>query len=178
MDWPANAEGIDFLLEAVWPHLVRARPRLRAVIVGRKPPQGLAERARARGADWTVTGFVDDVRPYVAGAHVYVIPLRVGSGTRIKAFEAMAAGRPVVSTAVGIEGLPVVPEEHFLLADAPEAFARQVLRLLDDGDLRTRIAGAARSLVEARFSWAHVARQFEAICLGTLERRRASPTRL
>ena len=120
----------------------------------------------------TLTGFVDDIRPYVARSHVYVIPLWVGSGTRIKAFEAMAMGRPVISTSLGIEGLDVTDGEHFLRADSAEAFSRGILSLLDDAASRHRIAAAARSLMEERFAWKTVAAQFEAICLGALERRR------
>jgi glycosyltransferase involved in cell wall biosynthesis len=96
----------------------------------------------------------------------------VGSGTRIKAFEAMAMGRPVVSTTVGVEGLDVTPGVHFLAADSAADFAAAILRLLDDSLLREAVARAARARVEERFSWGHVARQFEAICLRALERRR------
>ena len=85
---------------------------------------------------WTVTGSVDDIRPYVAEGHVSVIPLRVGSGTRIKAFEAMAMGRPVVATRVGIEGLDVDPGTHFLAADTGAA----IPRLLDNAGLREALA--------------------------------------
>jgi glycosyltransferase involved in cell wall biosynthesis len=169
MSWAANVEGIHFLLDEVWPTLVEARPRIRAVIIGRNPPASLADKIRQRGLNVTLTGFVDDIRPYVAQSHVYVIPLFVGSGTRIKAFEAMAMGRPVVSTTLGVEGLDVVDGETFLRADNAEEFCTAILRLLDDPPLRQRIAAAARGLMEARFSWANVARQFEAICLRTLE---------
>lgn len=170
MSWAANVEGIHFLLDAVLPLLLRARPCIRTVIIGRNPPASLSDKIKARGLDVTLTGFVDDIRPYVAGAHVYVIPLFVGSGTRIKAFEAMAMGCPVVSTTVGMEGLDVTDGEHFLCADDGPAFARCILDLLDDTTLRTRIAAAARRVTEDRFSWSRVARQFEAICLRTLER--------
>jgi len=173
MSWAANVEGIHFLLDEVWPLLLRARPTLKAVIIGRNPPASLADKIRERGLDVTLTGFVDDIRPHVARANVYVIPLFVGSGTRIKAFEAMAMGRPVVSTTLGIEGLEVTHEEHFLRADSADDFRRHILSLLDDAASRARIARCARALMEARFSWAEVARQFEAICLRALERRRA-----
>jgi glycosyltransferase involved in cell wall biosynthesis len=105
------------------------------------------------------------------GAAVYVIPLRVGGGTRIKAYEAMAAGRAVVSTAIGIEGLDLEPERHFLLADQPQDFAAAVLRLLRDAALRARLATAARDLVERHFSSRAVAAVFETICLDVLQRR-------
>jgi glycosyltransferase involved in cell wall biosynthesis len=171
MSWAANVDGIHFLLDAVFPLLLRARPRVRAVIIGRDPPAALSAKIMERGLNVTLTGFVDDIRTYVAQANVYVIPLFVGSGTRIKAFEAMAMGRPVVSTTLGIEGLDVTDGENFLRADDAEAFARSILALLDDASLRTRIADAARRLMEDRFSWSRVARQFEAICQETFARK-------
>jgi glycosyltransferase involved in cell wall biosynthesis len=174
MSWAANVEGIHFLLDEVWPSLVAARPRINAVIIGRDPPASLSDKIRQRGLNVTLTGFVDDIRPYVAQSHVYVIPLWVGSGTRIKAFESMAMGRPVISTSLGVEGLEVSDGEHCLLADSAEAFSRGILSLLDDSSLRARVAGAARRLVEERFSWKRVAAQFEAICLAALERRRSA----
>ncbi|HEX3995894.1 MAG TPA: glycosyltransferase, partial [Acetobacteraceae bacterium] len=178
MSWPANVEGIHFLLDEVWPTLVAARPCINAVIIGRNPPASLADKIRQRGLNVTLTGFVDDIRPYVAQSHVYVIPLFVGSGTRIKAFEAMAMGRPVVSTSLGIEGLDVTDGEHFLRADDAISFSRGILALLDDDALRHRVAGAARRLMEQRFSWKTVAAQFEAICQEALERRRQARHRV
>ena len=170
MSWAANVEGIHFLLDEVWPRLIAARPRIKAVIIGRDPPGALADKIKQRGLAVTLTGFVDDIRPYVARANVYVIPLFVGSGTRIKAFEAMAMGRPVVSTTLGIEGLDVIDREHFLKADDADEFSAAILALLDDAALRQRIAAAARRRMEDRFSWANVATQFESICQQTLER--------
>ncbi len=174
MSWAANVEGIHFLLDEVWPALVAARPKIEAVIIGRNPPAALADKIAARGLNVKLTGFVDDIRPYVARSHVYVIPLFVGSGTRIKAFEAMAMGRPVVSTTLGIEGLDVADGENFLRADNAGEFSRAILALLDDAALRRRIADAARRLTEARFSWSRVAAQFSAICARAMERRRLS----
>src|SRR5262249_43935700 len=134
------------------------------------PPPDLVSEAAARSCAWEFTGYVDDVRTHTARGHVFIIPLRVGSGTRIKAFEAMATGRAVVSTAVGIEGLDVEPGTHFLQADPPAELAEAVLRLLDDGALRRRLAAAARARVQERFSWARVAHQFEDILLATVGR--------
>jgi len=168
MSWPANAEGIGWLMDEIWPRVTAAHPDARAVIVGRGAPDALV--ARAKNLNWRFTGFVDDIRPHVAAAQVYVIPLRVGSGTRIKAFEALAMGRPVVSTRIGVEGLDIADGTHFLAADTADEFAAAILRLLDDAVLRARLAQAARKLVEEKFSWAHVARQFEAICLRALDR--------
>jgi glycosyltransferase involved in cell wall biosynthesis len=172
MDSPANIDGVDFLMQEIWPIVARARPDARALIVGRNPPRSLIATVREKGLPWTVTGTVDDIRPYVAQGHVSVIPLRVGSGTRIKAFEAMAMGLPVVATRVGIEGLSVEPDQHFLAADGGAEFAAAILRLLDDANLRERLARAARERLENHFSWTHVARQFEAICMRALEAKR------
>jgi glycosyltransferase involved in cell wall biosynthesis len=170
MSWAANVDGIHFLLDEVFPLLLRARPKIRAVIIGRNPPASLSDKIKERGLAVTLTGFVDDIRPYVAQSNVYVIPLFVGSGTRIKAFEAMAMGRPVVSTTLGVEGLDVTDGENYLRADDATSFARSILTLMDDASMRVRLAAAARRLVEDRFSWSRVGRQFEAICLRTLER--------
>lgn len=177
MSWAANVEGIHFLLDEVWPRLLKVRPKMRAVIIGRDPAASLSDKIRQRRLNVVLTGFVDDIRPYVAAANVYIIPLFVGSGTRIKAFEAMAMGRPVVSTTLGIEGLDVIDGEHFLRADNAGEFASAVLALLADASMRARIAGAARRLMEERFSWSRVAAQFEAICLRALARRRSSAGR-
>ena len=171
MSWAANVDGIHFLLDEVFPLLLRVRPAIKAVIIGRNPPAALSDKIKARELNVTLTGFVDDIRPYVAAAHVYVIPLFVGSGTRIKAFEAMAMGRPVVSTSLGIEGLDVTDGVNFVRADDASTFARAILGLLDNANQRALIAAAARALMEERFSWARVARQFEAICQRALGRR-------
>jgi len=178
MSWAANVDGIVFLLEDVFPILLRARPNIRAVIIGRNPPAALSEKIAERRLNVTLTGFVDDIRPYVAQANVYVIPLFVGSGTRIKAFEAMAMGRAVVSTTLGIEGLDVTDGENFVRADDAEAFAHAILALMADDTMRNQIAAAARRLMEERFSWSRVARQFETICMQALEHDRSKLTQL
>ena len=128
---------------------------------GRPEPSRAAARCgRGRRAS-RVTGTVDDVRPYVAEAAVCVVPLRVGGGTRLKIFEALAMGKAVVSTAVGAEGLPLVPGEHYLCGDEPADFARAVVALLrNPGGAAARRGGA--HLVEERYSWATVTRAFEA----------------
>lgn len=169
MNWPANIDAMHFLIDEVWPAVARIRPQARALIVGRNPPPSLIAAVQRRKLPWTITGEVVDIRPYVEQAHVSVIPLRVGSGTRLKAFEAMAIGRPVVSTRVGIEGLDVEPGKHFLAADTGADFAAAILHLLEDAGLRQKLARAARARLEDRCSWALVARQFEVICERAVE---------
>jgi glycosyltransferase involved in cell wall biosynthesis len=164
MDWMANIDGIEYFMDQVWPEIARVRPNARFVVVGRQPPAALVERATARGLNWEFTGFVDDVRPYVRRAHVYVIPLRVGGGTRIKVYEAMALGCPVVSTRIGVEGLPVEDARQFLAADQPADMAASILSLLERDDERRRLSTAARRFVEQSISTASAAKVFEQIC--------------
>jgi len=159
MDWYPNEDAIVYFLDAILPAIRREVPEVSLTVVGRNPAAGL--RAMAEQAGVTVTGTVDDVRPYVSGAPVYVVPLRVGGGTRLKIFEALAMGKAVVSTSVGAEGLPLISGDHFVRADEPAEFARAVVKLLRDPDRRRRLGVAGRRLVEARYSWAHAAREFE-----------------
>jgi glycosyltransferase involved in cell wall biosynthesis len=164
MDWMPNIDAIQYLMDEIWPLIATKRPDARFVIVGRSPPSRLVDAAKSRGLRWEFTGRVEDVRPYVRRSQVYVIPLRVGGGTRLKVFEAMAMGCPVVSTAIGVEGLPLDPGRHYLLADTPEDFAAAALKLLAGRDTRQRVADEARSYVANNFSTGHVATVFEGIC--------------
>ncbi len=168
MDWDANIDGIKHFLAQSWPIVLAERPDARFVIVGRRPPSALVDQVRA-SQGVTLTGFVDDVRPHVHAAHAFVIPLRVGGGTRIKAFEAMAMGCPVVSTSIGIEGLDITPDEHFLLRDDAAGLARGVLELLAGEERRRALSRRARQCVEMRFGHRVAAQAFEQICLRAVE---------
>lgn len=169
MDWAANIDGVQFFLDEVWPLVLSEVPDARFSVVGRNPPPSLTARIQ-RYPSVDFTGFVDDVRPHAHAAHAFVIPLRVGGGTRIKAFEAMAMGCPVVSTAIGIEGLDVTPEEHFLLRDEPDEQAAAIVSLLRDASLRDRLSQDARRCVEDRFGHRVASKAFEDICLRAMAR--------
>jgi glycosyltransferase involved in cell wall biosynthesis len=108
----------------------------------------------------SLSGYVDDIRPLVAGSAVCVVPLRIGGGTRLKLLESMALGTPVVSTSKGAEGLDVVNGEHLLIADTPADFATCTLRLLCDTRLRRRLAINARQLVEEKYDWKQIGQRF------------------
>ena len=181
MDWAPNVDGMEFLLEEIWPLVTTHIPDASMAVVGRNPPDRLVRRARDLTVRWHFTGFVDDVRPHVRTSAVYVIPLRVGGGTRIKVFEAMAMGCPVVSTAIGVEGLPLQPEEHFLLAESPMEFAEAIVRLLREPALGAAIAARARTFVAAQFSYRTAAQVFEDACVNAMsyhqEARSAAPDR-
>lgn len=171
MDWDANIDGVRHFITEAWPRVRAQLPEARFVVVGRHPPAALVELAKAApGVNFT--GYVDDVRPYVHAAHVFVIPLRVGGGTRIKAFEAMAMGCPVVSTAIGVEGLDIEPERHCLVRESAEQQADAVIGLLRDAAQREALSRRARECVEQRFGHRVAAAVFERICADALERSR------
>jgi glycosyltransferase involved in cell wall biosynthesis len=162
MDWYPNEDAILDFIATTLPEVRRQMPGVSLAVVGRNPSDRLKAAGAAAGVQ--VTGTVPDVRPHVAEAAVYIVPLRVGGGTRLKIFEALAMGKAVVSTTVGAEGLPIVPEEHFVQVDGAAEFARAVVGLLKDPDRRHALGLAGRQLVEARYSWAQVGRQFERYC--------------
>ena len=108
-----------------------------------------------------MTGTVDDIRPYLWGSAVSIVPLRIAGGTRLKIYEAMAAMIPVVSTSVGAEGLDIRNGEDIHIADSPADFAERCLALLDDPTGRSRMADVAFSIVASRYSWEIVSRKFE-----------------
>jgi glycosyltransferase involved in cell wall biosynthesis len=135
----------------IWPWVRAGAPDARCLIVGQKPAP--AVQALERQAGCRVTGAVEDTRPYIAGASVYIAPLRQGGGTRFKLLEAMALGRPIVSTPVGAEGFPVAAGRELLIAASAAGFAQAVLRLLADRDLARQLGAAGRAFVSARYDW-------------------------
>jgi len=152
MDWLANEDGIIFFMERVLPIIRQQVPDVTLWVVGRRPSSKL-QKLTSKIACVKLTGSVPDIRPYIAKASIYVVPLLVGSGTRLKIFEAMAMGRAVVSTSIGAEGLPVVAGENIVLANEAEDFARQVVALLSSQSRRQDLGRAARRLVENSYSW-------------------------
>ncbi len=168
MDWHPNDDAVRHFMGEILPLVRRDVPDVTFSIVGRNPSDRL--RAAAAAASVEVTGTLDDIRPAIAQAALCVVPLRAGSGTRLKIFEAMAMGKAVVSTTLGAEGLAMESGRHFVAADSPRAFADAVIALLREDHRRRRIAAAGRALVEARYSWAQVAQPFERHCQTTVDR--------
>jgi glycosyltransferase involved in cell wall biosynthesis len=175
MDWLPNGDAMQFFCRDVLP-LIRAQaPDVCLTIVGRAPTPAVKRLAEGQGIE--VTGRVDDVRPYMKEADVYVVPLRIGGGTRLKIFEAMAMGQAVVSTTIGAEGLPVTDGEHVMIADDPRAFAQTVIDLLRNPERRAQLAAAARALVVERYDWSAVAGELEEALVRMSGRtRRSAPT--
>ncbi|HET6572880.1 MAG TPA: glycosyltransferase [Fimbriiglobus sp.] len=171
MDWLPNQDGVKWFVREVWPAVRAARPRATFHVIGRNPPGDIRALSTVPGVE--IVGGVPDVRPHLAQATVFVVPILVGGGTRLKIYEGMAMGRAVVSTTIGAEGLPVRPGEHYLAADAPGDFAAAVVGLLADPPRRAAIGRAADRFVRERYGSEPVARQFEAICEGVVDERRA-----
>jgi glycosyltransferase involved in cell wall biosynthesis len=173
MDWEANIDGVQYFCDEMWPAVRAAVPEARFQIVGRNPAPAVA---RLASEAIEVVGTVPAVTDYLHRAAVVVVPLRVGGGTRLKIYEAMAAGRAVVSTSIGAEGLDVTHGRDILLEDAPRAFAAAVIDLLRNDSRRRRLEEAALASA-SRHDWAIVAEQFEAV-LSRVVADAASPARV
>jgi polysaccharide biosynthesis protein PslH len=171
LDWLPNEDGILYFVNEILPLVRRELPDATLCVVGRRPSRRLRELV-CRTPNIELTGWVEDVRPYVAQRSVYVVPLRIGGGTRLKIFEAMAMEKAIVSTSIGAEGLPVKNGEHLFVADDPASFARMTLRLLGDASLRAKIGQAARHLVGENYSWASVTKEFAEVLEDVVKRAR------
>jgi glycosyltransferase involved in cell wall biosynthesis len=167
MDWLPNEDAILYFVDAILPLIKKQCPEISLEVVGRSPSrklQALAERERSL----RLTGWVEDIRPFVARGSVCIVPLRIGGGTRLKIFEAMAMSKAVVSTSVGAEGLPVQSGANIIVADTPGDFAQSVVSLLRDTSQRRRLGTSARALVQEKYSWPKVAESFARTLRDTL----------
>jgi polysaccharide biosynthesis protein PslH len=161
MGYRPNAEGIGWFADRVWPAVRAQIPDAELSIVGKGPPPAVEALDGREGM--RVLGFVPDMAPYFARANVVIVPILTGSGIRVKIVEAMSAGRAIVSTSLGAEGLELQAGRQLEIADAPDAFAGHVARLLRDGAARRELAEAGRALAVARYDWESLGSQLEAV---------------
>jgi glycosyltransferase involved in cell wall biosynthesis len=161
MDYRPNVDAALWFAEDILPRIRAARPEVQFVVVGQKPAERLQKLNGQNGV--VVTGAVEDVRPFIAEAAVYVAPLRMGGGTRFKLLEAMALARPIVSTTTGAEGFSVASGRELILADTPADFAAAVLSLLEDPAHAAALGQAGRAFVQARFDWGMIIPKLEAV---------------
>jgi glycosyltransferase involved in cell wall biosynthesis len=159
MDWEPNIDAVEFFCKEVWPSVLNQVPQARFRIVGRNPDRRVQ---RLAGSSIEVTGQVPAIIDHLREAPVVIVPLRIGGGTRLKIYEAMAAGKAIVSTSVGAEGLDVHHGQDIILADRPKEFAEAVLMFLEDNDVRRRYERAAAELA-ARYDWPVVGAKFEEV---------------
>jgi len=163
MDWMPNEDAIIFFVERILPAVAESVPEVKLTVVGRNPSRRIMALGKDSGRI-NVTGRVEDIRPYVDRAAAYIVPIRVGGGTRLKIYEAMSMGKAVISTSVGAEGLPLRGGEDLLIADGAEEFATAVVRTLRDEAFARRLGRQARSLVCKRFGWGGAADAFARVC--------------
>jgi polysaccharide biosynthesis protein PslH len=160
MDWMPTIDGVQWFVNEILPLIRKKRPECSLAIVGRTPDPRIQQLAQNDNRI-RVTGTVPDVRPYLWGSAVSIVPLRIGGGTRLKIYEAMGAKIPVVSTTIGAEGLDVRNGENIHIADSPVEFADYCLTLLSDDDARRHMADNAFEMISSRYSWEVVSREFE-----------------
>jgi glycosyltransferase involved in cell wall biosynthesis len=149
LHWPPNADAVSFFIEEIFPLVRAAVPTATFTVVGRNPERVSRALGDVPGVEFA--GHVDDVEPYFSGSRVMVVPIRAGSGMRVKILDSMGRGVPTVATTVGCEGIDVVSGTHLLVADAPEAFAATVVRVLSDDQLARSLSQSGRDLVVSSY---------------------------
>ena len=157
MDWRPNQDAVLFFVNDIFPLLKEEIPELKVFIVGRNPPQNIINLGSQEGI--TITGTVDDVRPYISKSTLYIVPLRIGGGSRLKILEAMAMKKPIVSTSIGAEGLEVTHCKDILLADTPTDFCSHCIQVLHNHHLSESIAQNGFELVHKKYKWASIGKK-------------------
>jgi glycosyltransferase involved in cell wall biosynthesis len=164
MDFRPNVDAVLWFAREVLPLIQREMPQVSLKVVGRNPHPRL--QGLQRSSNIILTGYVDDVRPYIGEAAVYVVPLRVGGGTRLKLLEAMSMAKAIVSTSLGCEGIPIRPDRELVIADEPESFARAVVRLMRYRERRAQLGISARELAVSEHDWRHITPLLERVYEG------------
>ncbi len=159
MNWFPNVDAVLWFYHAIFPQICRRLPQVRLLVVGKDPPDLVRKLHDDKRI--IVTGFVNDVRDYIAKSSVFVVPLRVGGGMRIKILQAMSMGKAIVSTSVGAEGIKALPGQDLVIADTADGFAQSVIDLLLDRDRRQQLGKNARELIERQYSWEIVVKLLE-----------------
>jgi glycosyltransferase involved in cell wall biosynthesis len=152
MYWPPNIDGMMWFLENVLPLIYARLPGNPCDIIGARPPQQLVDFGKNHPGV-NVTGYVVDPTAYLQKAAVMVVPLRAGGGMRVKILNALAQGMPIVSTTLGCEGIQVEHEKHLLIADTPEDFAKETLRLIENPELAQHLGEAGRQLIQEKYDY-------------------------
>ncbi len=158
---PYNRDAVVFLLNFIWPRIYQKLPEARLTIVGALPSKPLDVPVGAERVSFT--GYVDDVRPYVAKSALFVAPLRSGSGTKIKVLNAMSQGKAVLTTTIGVEGIDAIHSNEIVVIDNPEQFADRAVALLQEPEEILKIGKRARKLIEAKYDWAIINRDISAL---------------
>lgn len=163
MDWLPNDDAMKYFLEQIFPLIREEEPDSKFIIVGRNPSPKLQKIVK-NIPNVEATGWVDDTRPYISKSNVFIVPIRIGGGTRMKIYEGMSMAKAIVSTSIGAEGLPLTDKEHIIYADDEQEFAESVVQLLQNKSERKRLGDIARKYVYENFRWEVVAEVFSKIC--------------
>jgi glycosyltransferase involved in cell wall biosynthesis len=161
LHYPPNAEGIRWFFQEVFPIIQQNVPKVKLTIIGKNPPSDFENYANKNSEFVDVTGYVPDIEPYLKDAAVAVVPVRAGGGMRVRIIELLAYGQAVVTTTIGLEGIDAIPGKEVFVADSPQDFARAVIKLLTDIELRKALAQNGRRLVERKYDWRVVYQDFE-----------------
>jgi glycosyltransferase involved in cell wall biosynthesis len=179
MGYYPNYDGMLYFLDEIFPHILKKIPQAKIYIVGNKPPKTLQDRS---SHNVIVTGFVDDVRPYVWRSGLYVVPLRMGGGTRLKVLEALSMKKAVITTSIGCEGIDVKDGESVIIEDNPVNFASRAIELLNDSALRNELSSRGHELICSTYDWkvisAKMDKAFQTVVNGrhkTFNRKKSSP---
>jgi glycosyltransferase involved in cell wall biosynthesis len=170
MDVHTNKDAVLYFWKEIYPILKKKYPEVKMTFVGTAPPKEIAEAAQ-KDRQVKVTGFVDDIRPYIDEAAVMVVPIRIGSGTRLKILDAMAMGKAIVSTSVGCEGLNVNDGKNILVADNAENFVEKTVDLLKNPKKRINLGENALLLAKS-YDWALIKKRQEAAYRDVMDRKR------
>jgi polysaccharide biosynthesis protein PslH len=163
LHYPPNADGVRWFLQEVFPVVRQSIPEAKLTVVGKNPPHDLIQSARENPEWVTVTGYVRDLRPHLQSSAIVVIPVRAGSGMRVRILDAFAFGMPVVTTTVGLEGIDALHGEHVLVGDTAGEFAENVVRLLGDEDMQAKLSLNGRRLVEGRYHWKNALKSMDRV---------------
>ena len=163
LNYPPNADGIRWFLNEVFPLVQAQMPTATLTIIGRKPPADFIRAAEAQPDNIQVTGYVPDLTPYMEAAALMVVPVRAGSGMRVRLLEAFARAMPAVTTTIGLEGIEATHNQEILIADTPTDFAQATLNLLQDKTLQQKLAENGRLLAETTYDWQIVLQKMNAV---------------
>ncbi len=158
MKYVPNYDGINYFLDEIFPGILEQYPDCTFTIIGKNPPPSISRRANK---NINVAGFVEDTRPYIDEASVYVVPLRMGGGTRLKIMEALSMKKPLVTTSIGCEGIDVEDRKTALVADDPQAFAEAVMELFENKELADRLTEQGYELVLNKYGWENIGKQMD-----------------
>lgn len=163
LSYPPNADGIRWFLQEIFPLIQQQIPDVTLTVIGKNPPADFVQMAEQSAGAIEVTGYVDDLTPYMEAAALMVVPVRAGSGMRVRLLEAFARAMPAVTTTIGLEGIDAKADKEILLADDPQSFAAATVNLLNDTDLQDRLAKNGRKLALARYDWRAVLKKMDAV---------------